>query len=97
MIGWKKAFKRSAEPQTLKIHARAKPVPRGSDSSANNASVAAMRSPKAAECAKADGRSGDTARGTRKANAMNRKLCRMSSGRNASAGAGHGVAASIGR
>src|SRR5499427_7863821 len=57
----------------------------GSDISAINASIAAMMSPYAAECAKADGRSGDTTPGTRNANPMKRKLCRMSRGRNASA------------
>src|SRR6516165_3230213 len=61
------------------------PAPRGSDKSESNARIAAMMSPYAAECAKADGRSGDTTPGTRKANPMKRKLCRMSKGRNASA------------
>src|SRR5215472_16826954 len=57
----------------------------GSDISASKASIAAMMSPYAAECAKADGRSGDTTPGTRTANPMKRKLCRMSRGCNASA------------
>src|SRR5579864_3049733 len=57
----------------------------GSDISASKASIAAMVSPYAAECAKADGRSGDTTPGTRNANPMKRKLWRMSTGRNASA------------
>src|SRR5262252_6895528 len=61
------------------------PAPRGSDKSESNASVAAMMSPYAAECAKAGGRSGDTTPGTRNASPMKRKLCRVSRGRNASA------------
>src|ERR1700730_16774584 len=44
-----------------------------------------MRPPYAAGCAKADGRSGDTTPGTRNANPIKRKLCRISRGRNASA------------
>src|SRR5262245_8484217 len=57
----------------------------GSDISASKASIAAMMSPYAAECAKADGVSCDTTPGTRNANPMKRKLCRMSRGRKASA------------
>src|SRR5262249_29987703 len=44
-----------------------------------------MMSPYAAACAKLGGRSGDTTPGTRNANPMKRKLCRMRRGRNASA------------
>src|SRR5262249_31598000 len=57
----------------------------GSDISASKASIAAMMSPYAAACANADGRSGATTPGTKKATPMKRKLCRMSTGRNASA------------
>src|SRR5262249_15962501 len=75
-----------AVPQTLKIHVMTMPDAVGSDIRASKASIAAMISPYAADCAKAEGRSGDTTPGTRNANPMKRKLCRMSKGRNASAG-----------
>src|SRR5215471_11348164 len=75
----------SAKPHKLKIHAAPTPAALGSNSSESNASIAAMMSPYAAECAKAAGRSGDTTPGTRNAKPMNRKLCRISRGRNASA------------
>src|ERR1700735_701266 len=60
------------------------PPLRDSDASDSNASVAATMSPKASACAKADGRSGDTTPGTRKARPIKRKLCRMRIGRSAS-------------
>jgi hypothetical protein len=56
----------------------------GSDISASKASIAAMMSPYAAECANAYGRSGETTPGTKNANPMKRKLWRISRGRKAS-------------
>src|ERR1700744_1430474 len=61
------------------------PYPRDRDASESNANVAAMMSPVASECAKADGRSGDTTPGTKNARPMKRKLCSTRIGRNASA------------
>ena len=72
-------------PQRLKIDATTMPAPLDSNDSESNASVASMMSPNAAECANADGRSGDTTPGTRNASPIKRKLCKMSRGRKASA------------
>ena len=60
-------------------------APLDSNDSESNASVAAMMSPNAADCANADGRSGDTIPGTRNASPIKRKLCKMSRSRKASA------------
>src|SRR5215469_1527701 len=61
------------------------PAPLGSNESDSNASIAAVMSPQAADCAKEAGRSAATTPGTRNDSPMKRKLCSISSGRSASA------------